>query len=53
MDERFMNELIVKYKVATCHYTVAKSCDCIEFFQMKYQIYSSQQVRELYPLDIN
>ena len=21
MDEMFMNELIVKYKVATCHYT--------------------------------
>ena len=24
----FMNELIVKYKVGTCHNTVAMSCNC-------------------------
>ena len=49
----FMNELIVRYKVAACHYTVAMSYNCIESYQLKYQIYSSQQVRELYPVDIN
>ena len=48
-----MNELIVKYKVASCHYTVAISSNCIEFYQLQYEIYSSQQVRELYPLEIN
>ena len=26
----FMNELTIKYKIAVCHYTVAKSCNCIE-----------------------
>ena len=31
MDEMFMNELIVKYNVATCHYTkVTESCNFIE-----------------------
>ena len=30
MDGMFMNELIVNYKVATCHYTVAMSCNCID-----------------------
>ena len=49
----FTNELIEKYKVATCHYTVAMSCKCIEPYQLQFQIYSSQQVKELYPLDIN
>ena len=28
----FMNELIVKYKVATSHYTVDMSCICIESY---------------------
>ena len=27
-----MNELRVKCKVAACHYTIAMSCNCIEFF---------------------
>ena len=49
----FMTELIIKYKVTTCHYTAAMSCNCIESYQLLYQIYNSQQVRELYPLDIN
>ena len=35
--------LIVKYKVSKCLYTVAMPCNCIEFYQLKYQIYSSQQ----------
>ena len=39
-----MNELTVKYTVATCHYTVAMSYNCIVSYQLKYQIYSSQQV---------
>ena len=30
----FMNELIVKYKVATCHYEVAMSCNCIESYKL-------------------
>ena len=30
IHEMFMNELIVEYMVATCHYTVAMSCNCIE-----------------------
>ena len=48
-----MNELIVRYKVATCHYTVAMSCNCMHSYQIYYQIYSSQQVWEQYALDIN
>ena len=34
IDEMFTNELIVKYMVATCHYTVAMSCNCIESYQL-------------------
>ena len=48
-----MNELIVKYMVATYLYTGAMSWNYIESYQLQYQIYSSQQVKELYPLDIN
>ena len=31
-------------------YKVTESCNYIEFCQLYYQIYGSQQVRELYPL---
>ena len=34
MDEIFMNELIVKCKVASYHYTVAMQWNCIEFYQL-------------------
>ena len=46
-----MNELIVKYKVATCHFTYiyALTMSVMSSIKYKYQIYSSQQVRELYP----
>ena len=30
----FRNELIVKYKDATCLYAVAMSCNCMEFYQL-------------------
>ena len=29
-----VNELIVKYKVATCHYIVAMSCNCIDSYHI-------------------
>ena len=35
MDEMFMNELIVKYKVATCLYKVATSCNLIRYVDKK------------------
>ena len=53
MNEMSMNELIVKYKVAidVTIYKVTESCNYTESCQL-YQFYSSQQVRELYPLVI-
>ena len=30
----FMNGLVVKYKVATCHCTVVMPCNCIESFSI-------------------
>ena len=30
----FMNELIEEYKVATCHYTVVMSFNCIRFLSI-------------------
>ena len=39
MVETFMNELVVKYKVATCHCNVAMSYNCIEFCQLYIYIY--------------
>ena len=39
MDEMFMNELIVKYKVATCHFIYTqKPCHVIALSSIKYNI---------------
>ena len=39
MDEMFMNELIVKYKVATCHFIyIQQPCQVIALISINYNI---------------
>ena len=49
-----MNELIVKYKVATCHYIYSNYVMQLYWVILIISDLRSQQVRELlYPLDVN
>ena len=54
MDEMFVYCMKTDSKIRGCYMSLyrVKSWNCTESYQLYYQIYSSQQVRELYPRDI-